>query len=1006
MKLPGTILVLSLAAAPMLFAACKPEAAEPEFEKKYAVEETPVVEDSTTRDERIARLGRTPVVCVYLTEYTESAGFPTLEDIRCFTHVNYGHARFADKKNGTGLEIAKPEYLRKLAAYKQDYPELKILLMVGGWGYNADGFSMMARDTAKRKAFCQNILKACEDYGIDGVDLDWEYPTHAAHSTYNGADYYNGADPSDTRNFTSLVSELRETLGPDRLITYAASSSGNYMDNKGALDYVDYINVMTYSMGDPPYHNSPLYHSSLTRKISGDESIGIFVSQGVPCDRMNYGIGFYGHGDGSVYPSSVQYHKAVDALSTGKVDGKSVEGYNIRWWDDTGKNCYLGDAAGKMYASYEDPESIGYRVAYLKQKGMLGAFAWEYREDDSKGTLRRALRDLMDGKTVTNPYPGNGPSTPSDPPAAEGPFYAEETDTPAAPTGPFTDLGASGTANCYVVLQGGSYKFKAVKGNSTTSVGSVARAALLWETCNTDQAPKRFSIIESYGVDGSYITFKTPAELKAGNALLAALDSDGAVLWSWHIWIPENKFGEDTYGLSSYALMSRNLGALSDTQAISDPAGADSFGLHYQWGRKDPFPGAGTADGSKGAALTGAQMTLSGGKMTPAETISKPTVFANFNGDWSGTADGDLWGDKSGSKTIYDPCPPGYKIPRREDATSLFRTVLTDAASWEYSSDGHWFRIGSPAATFPLPGFIDYGGSLSGFGTSTDIWNAHHDGDVPSNAYGQYIYAGPTSKTSAQNKARGGSVRCVSIDKVPFQNAEGMPVMGGYTRTVYDAAKVVELSGLCFSKDGDFLWGVGDEGSLYRLDFDGTTTQHWYHDADMEDVTMDPETGDLYVAIEGSQKIYRIPAPNYNSYSTVFYVQEAVDMNIGNSGLEGITYYKDGKVFIGCQAGANLWTYTLKGEKLGRIQLTTLAPGITEVGGLCYDSETDLLWVADSEAFKLFVFDGDLTRELAEYDISFIGNPESVCVDHARNCVWVGDDGTTSKLYKISFSGL
>jgi len=65
-----------------------------------------------------------------------------------------------------------------------------------------------------------------------------------------------------------------------------------------------------------------------------------------------------------------------------------------------------------------------------------------------------------------------------------------------------------------------------------------------------------------------------------------------------------------------------------------------------------------------------------------------------------------------------------------------------------------------------------------------------------------------------------------------------------------------------------------------------------------------------------------------------------------------------------------------------------------------------MLWVADSEAFKLFVFDGDLTKELAEYDISFIGNPESVCVDHERSCVWVGDDGSTSKLYKISFTNL
>ena len=82
-------------------------------------------------------------------------------------------------------------------------------------------------------------------------------------------------------------------------------------------------------------------------------------------------------------------------MEKGTVDGNSVKGYNTRWWDDVGKNCYLGDAARKMYASYEDPESISYRVEFVKQKGMLGAFAWEYREDDSKGTLRHALYEYM-----------------------------------------------------------------------------------------------------------------------------------------------------------------------------------------------------------------------------------------------------------------------------------------------------------------------------------------------------------------------------------------------------------------------------------------------------------------------------------------------------------------------------------------------------------------------------------------------------------------------------------
>ena len=347
---------------------------------------------------RLARLGQTPIVCVYLTDYTTEDEFPDETEIRYYTHINYGHARFENKKEGTGFVIANTNYLKRLAAYKTKYPKLKILLMVGGWGKNADGFSMMARDPDKRKAFCQNCAKACDEYGIDGVDLDWEYPGYGA----KDGDYVNGYSTDDEKNFTILVKELREALGVNRLISYAASDSGKYMDHKAALEYVDYINVMTYSMGDPPYrHNSPLY-KSFQNPRGGAESIEIFYGKGVPYNRMNYGIAYYGHGDGTVYPSSVQYWRINDILTKGTwtKDGKThdVTGYNKRYWDATGMVPYLGDASGRMYASYEDLESIEIKIKYIKNKGLLGAFGWEYREDEATGTLRHAVFNGLRGK--------------------------------------------------------------------------------------------------------------------------------------------------------------------------------------------------------------------------------------------------------------------------------------------------------------------------------------------------------------------------------------------------------------------------------------------------------------------------------------------------------------------------------------------------------------------------------------------------------------------------------
>lgn len=602
---------------------------------------------------RLARIGQTPVIEVYYTEYTSKALFPSLEEVKCFTHINVGHGRFKNKQTGDGgIEIADPDLLRKFVAYKKDYPQLKVKLMIGGYGKNADGFSQMARDPVKLKLFVDECVRITKEYGVDGFDIDWEYPTHAA----KDGDYVNGASPDDFANFVTMFKELRTAL-PDAILSYAASDSGKYTDNANALKYVDYINVMTYSMGNPPYHNAPLYRSSITKSRSCAECVdNIFhQQQGIPYDRMNFGVAFYGHGDEKTdktnftYPGTVNYGMLEEIFFKGTCNGKDVSGRNLRFWDSVAKVPYLADASGKMYGSYEDIESVNCKVEYLKSRNMLGAMAWEYREDDDKGTLRHALKNAMDGK----------------------------------------------------------------------------------------------------------------------------------------------------------------------------------------------------------------------------------------------------------------PDAPG-RLERPDE----------------------------------------------------------------------------------------------------YMKERTLPEMGSYTR--YKLSNVTELSGLCLSADKSFIWGVGDQGNVYKITFDGKASEYWYHDADMEDVTLDPKTGDMYVCIEGAQKLYRIPAPSYNSYSTIWYVQEAVDGNYGNSGLEGLSWYRDDRMYIGSQTKANLWVYSKDGVKKSLVSLKTLSSEITEVGGLCYDPESDLLWVIDSNLYKLFLFEGDASELLATYDLSKMtkDNPESVCVDHGNNCVWVADDDEPSVLFKISFKNL
>ena len=124
-----------------------------------------------------------------------------------------------------------------------------VLLAVGGDG--AGGFSLMARDKDKMDQFVNSAYKHIQDYNLDGIDLDWEFPTKD-----NGLDYSS----ADTENFNKLVKKLREKLGTSKIISVAANSSPKYYDFNYIMQYVDYLNVMTYDMGRAPDgFNSPLY---------------------------------------------------------------------------------------------------------------------------------------------------------------------------------------------------------------------------------------------------------------------------------------------------------------------------------------------------------------------------------------------------------------------------------------------------------------------------------------------------------------------------------------------------------------------------------------------------------------------------------------------------------------------------------------------------------------------------------------------------------------------------
>ena len=191
-----------------------------------------------------------------------------------------------------------------------------------------------------------------------------------------------------------------------------------------------------------------------------------------------------------------------------------------------------------------------------------------------------------------------------------------------------TDLSALGSANCYIVSNGGIYKFKTVKGNSTESVGNIASASILWETFGTSTAPVPADLIKAFCYKDGYIAFQTADTFKEGNAVIAAKDADGNILWSWHIWLTDQPQGQVYYN-NAGTMMDRNLGATSAT-----PGDVGALGLLYQWGRKDPFLGSSSISSNTLAKSTIAwpyDVSSDSSTGTIAYATAHPTTFITYN---------------------------------------------------------------------------------------------------------------------------------------------------------------------------------------------------------------------------------------------------------------------------------------------------------------------------------------------------------------------------------------
>ena len=327
------------------------------------------------------------------------------------------------------------------------------------------------------------------------------------------------------------------------------------------------------------------------------------------------------------------------------------------------------------------------------------------------------------------------------------------------------DLSKDGSANCYIVpatsTPGAQYKFKAVKGNSTESVGAVAKAEVFWETWNTADEPVVGSVVAAAEFANDYVVITMPAEtIHAGNAVVAVRDASDNILWSWHIWVPADEVQTDAAGAAMLGgtILDRNLGALIAPVAGDTPLMVEALGLYYQWGRKDPFPGPRDfSDYPSKALLAGAQFTKDANQRTVEYAIAHPNEYSYGSGscDWLAEPIADLW-DKDGKKTIYDPCPAGYKVPAYDNTLLLWKKTNDN---WTFS-DNFWFTNSGSTSVFALAGYIDDGNGSLVMKKRAFYWSSKEYSDAI-RACGADIRA-PNYNGEKTYKARGASVRCVA----------------------------------------------------------------------------------------------------------------------------------------------------------------------------------------------------------------------------------------------------
>ncbi|EGN99833.1 glycoside hydrolase family 18 protein [Serpula lacrymans var. lacrymans S7.3] len=280
---------------------------------------------------------------------------------------------------------------------KKQNRHLKVLLSIGGWTYSPS-FHPVVVHPALRANFVQSAIKLLEDYGLDGLDIDYEYPSN----------------DSQARGYVDLLRELR--IGLDR---HAYNKSADYKflltiaapcgpDNYQKLhvremdQYLDFWNMMSYdfsgSWDQVANHQANVYGGS----INASQAIFWYINNGVARHKVIMGIPLYGRSFANTEGPGTRFSgMGPGSWEQGVYDYRVLplpNSYLFR--DEQMFASWSYDYQKKEMVSFDSDEVAAWKGEFIRREGLGGSMFWELSGD--KGPPREG----MEGGPGKDPVPG------------------------------------------------------------------------------------------------------------------------------------------------------------------------------------------------------------------------------------------------------------------------------------------------------------------------------------------------------------------------------------------------------------------------------------------------------------------------------------------------------------------------------------------------------------------------------------------------------------------------